>query len=177
MFGKMEMTAVAFMFGCFWQGLIWTYASWMPGEVLFLSFMSVLFFAIGFIYNCYIIVVNRCRVLIETCPPDKLIWHRYTKDGLYLPEWADKGAFGVTKSKMYNHNSIVINKGDFPVRTVNGNQGIIVYDHLATNVNLRRCVAWQKIFRKHKVRSGKEAYMKAEKDGQTYKDKKEATVG
>jgi hypothetical protein len=186
-FGILERCALLTLLGVFWfiiavsvtipmQAGEYVYFFHLPTELIFLMLMCFLFLYFPFIYLAYEVTSNKCLPNLNKNAPDETTWHRFTKDGLYLPQTVPKGPYGVTKGVMYGNKSDIINKGDFPVRAVNGNQGIIVFDMRATNCNLKHGAAWMKIFRLFKVRTGKDAYLRAEKEGKVLNKKTEKEV-
>ena len=173
--GELEKGALFLIMG-YMPVIILAVLLWIPLEILLMMFMSIIIMTFAYIYIGYQIVKNKCRPLIDKIDTDHIVWHRFTKDGVYMPQIVRKGPYGQTKGIMYGAKADIINKGDFPVKCVNGNQGIIVYDMRSTNVNLKHTVAWKKIFNREKVRSGKDAYLKAKREGQTMKKQEETLV-
>jgi hypothetical protein len=165
--GALESSSIIFILGFMVLIFYFMLECTILGMV-FITFACI-FFVFGFMFLGYMLTKNKCRPFLDKIESDEIIWHRYTRDGVYNPQIVPKGAYGITKGLMYRTKADIINKGDFPVRCVNGNQGIIVYDMRSTNVNLKHAAAWSKIFKKHKVRSGKEAYLKAVEDGKIIK--------
>lgn len=130
-------------------------------------FIIVGFFLIlmAFIWINGVISSNGLGVLINRINPDKHeVWVRISKSKHLSFQKVKKDVYGRTKGIMQNKKADVIDKGDFPIRLKNGNPAIIAYDLMSHNVNLNEAVAWKKIFKKYKLRSGKKAYQKAVED-------------
>jgi len=89
-----------------------------------------------------------------------VVWVRITKNKLLTFQLVKKGVYGQTKGIVHKHKSDVIDKGDFPISTINGNRALLVYDMSSQNINPEHVVAWKNIFKKYKVGNAKEAYFK-----------------
>jgi len=132
--------------------------------VKILLIASLIFSFFAFIWLNYLISYNRLGPLINRIRPDQgIIWVHITKDKLLTFKTAKKGVYGQTKGMMGTKKADVINKGDFPIRTISGSSGIITYEKMSHNVNLDHAVAWKRLFKKQKVSTGRDAYLKAEK--------------
>lgn len=135
--------------------------------------VSIIFSIFAICWINYLVSYNRLGPLINKIKPEsQIVWLRVTKDGLFVPQIAEKGPYGQTKSVCYGKKADVINKGDFPIRTLCGNNAIIVWDKISHNVNGEHAIAWKKIFKKYKVNDGKEAYAKAAKVNPTHEKAK-----
>jgi len=139
--------------------------SWgLPFTVNALIIMGMIMILFAAIWPNFLISYNKLQPLINRIPPTDVVWLRFTKDGMFIPQVAKKGAYGQTKGIIYKQKADVIDKGDFPVRCINGNPGILVYDMISHNINPKQAVAWKRLFKKYNVESGKEAYKKAKED-------------
>jgi len=135
-----------------------------PVIVMILIFAGIFFGAIAICWMPYIIAKNQLRSAIDRCKPDETTWLRITKDHIIVPQFVDKGPYGQTKGITYKEKADVIDDGSFPIRWLNGNPSILMYDMMNTNVDLNKSVA-RKIMRKeHGIRNGIEAYNKAKKE-------------
>uniref|UniRef100_A0A6M3M267 Uncharacterized protein n=1 Tax=viral metagenome TaxID=1070528 RepID=A0A6M3M267_9ZZZZ len=114
----------------------------------------------------YIIAKNQLRCAIDRCKPDETTWLRITKDHIIVPQFVDKGPYGQTKGVTYKQKADVIDDGSFPIRWLNGNPSILMYDLMNTNVDLKKSIARKKMKIRFGIRSGVEAYDKAKKEGQ-----------
>lgn len=173
-FGELEKTALIVIIADAVLGFI--IYLWMDMVLFLFLFISMVFYNMAFIYIGYVVVSSKCKPLIDKNTPEELTWHRFTKDGMYLPQTVKKSAYGTTKGVQYGKKAYIINKGDFPIRSANGNQGIIVFDMRCTNVNLKHVAAWQRLFKKFNVRSGKDAYKRCKAEGKTVVSAEKATA-
>lgn len=137
-----------------------------PPVVIVLTFAGIFFGIIAICWMPYIIAKNQLRCAIDRCKPDETTWLRITKDHIIVPQFVDKGPYGQTKGVTYKQKADVIDDGSFPIRWLNGNPGILMYDLMNTNVDLKKSIARKKMKIRFGIRSGVEAYDKAKKEGQ-----------
>ena len=162
MIGQQSITVAIYIIGLIPFLYIFTGPVHLIVRVMIIIGLVFTTFSIAWIN--YVISYNRLSPLINRISPEgQIVWLRITKDGLFVPQIAEKGPYGQTKGTTFKKKADVINKGDFPIRTLCGNNAIITWDKLSHNINPKEAVAWGKIFKKHKVDSGKDAYIKARK--------------
>jgi len=73
-----------------------------------------------------------------------------------------KGSENTRKFVKYKQNATIINNGDYPIRTINGNRGFIGHENYDNNVNLEEAEALDKtdgedikeIYAKRVIKSG-----------------------
>lgn len=124
---------------------------------IFISFLSI-------VTINYIISYNRLGPLINKINREnQLVWIRITKDKLLTFQVVKKGVYGQTKGIIHGKKADVINKGDFPIQLLNGNNAILVYDKMSHNANPDHAIAWKNLFKKNKVTTGRDAYYKSKK--------------
>jgi len=75
-----------------------------------------------------------------------------------MPQFAEKGPYGQTKGITFKEKADVIDDGNFGVRWLNGNPGIIMYDLMNTSADLNKSVARKKMKEEFGIRSGVEGY-------------------
>lgn len=131
---------------------------------MILVFASIFFGAIAICWMPFVIAKNQLRPAIDRCKPDETTWLRITKDHIIVPQFVNKGPYGQTKGITHKEKADVIDDGSFPVRWLNGNPGIVMYDLMNTNANLDKSVARKMMREKFGVRTGIEAYDKAKKE-------------
>ena len=131
-------------------------------KVMIVASIMITLLSIGWIL--YLISYNGLKPLINKINREnEIIWVRVTKDKLLTFQVLPKGVYGQTKGVMHRKKADVINKGDFPIQCINGNNAILVYDKLSSNINLEHAIAWKEIFKKEKVETGRDAYKKSKK--------------
>jgi hypothetical protein len=136
-----------------------------PPEIIIVCVIaSVVFGLIGACWMPYLITKNHLRPAIDKCGHNETTWLRITKDRIVLPQFADKGPYGQTKGVTFREKADVMDDGAFPIRWLNGNPGIIMYDMMNTNVDLNKSVARKLMKQEHGIRSGIEGYHKAKQD-------------
>jgi len=160
MIGHQEISAGIFIISLVPLAII---LGWpVPDIIKILIIASILFSFFAVLWPNYLISYNRLQPLINRIrPEEEVVWVRITKNRMLSFQVAKKGAYGQTKGIVHKHKADVVDKGDFPVRCINGNSAILVYDMMSHNVNAEHAVAWKKIFKKFKIRRGKDAYKKA----------------
>lgn len=141
-----------------------------PLSVIVLTLASIFFGLIGISWLPYIVAKNQLRPAIDRAKPDETTWLRVTKDRIIVPQFVDKGPYGQTKGITYKEKADVIDDGNFPVRWLNGNPGIIMYDLMNTNADLNKSVSRGLMKKLFGVRSGIEAYNKAKDEGEVLLD-------
>jgi len=128
------------------------------------AIISIIFTLFAIIWINYLISYNHLQPLINRINRENQeVWVRITKNKLLTFQVVKRGVYGQTKGIVHRMKSDVIDRGDFPIQTINGNNAIIVYDKMSHNINLDHAVGWKQLFKTHKVGSAKEAYTKAEK--------------
>lgn len=90
---------------------------------------------------------SRSYVMMDEANPEEVVVIRVTKDGIIIPLFAPKGTYGKAETLCYGENADFMDDGSFPLRTINGNPAIIVYDLLNNALDFRRSIA-----RKHMKR-------------------------
>jgi len=163
-FGNLETAVSIYMVGLIFFMIMILLI--MPLIYIVLMFMGIIFTLSGLLWICYLVARNKLRPLIDKCKPNETVWFRYTKDRLFIPQVVPKGPYGQTKGVINGVPADVVDDGDFPVRTLNGNPGIIVYDMMNTAVDLRKSVARKQMSKKYKIRNGIEGYQKAKESGE-----------
>lgn len=118
------------------------------------SFIS--FFAM--IWLPYQIRKNRLTPLMDDAFPDETVWLRFTKDRIFIPQFVKKGTFGVTNGLIYGEKADVLDEGDFPVKTLNGNPAVIIYDMVNTTIDLRKNISRKFMKKRYSIESGIEGY-------------------
>lgn len=153
---SMSIYVVGMMF------LIWVIMGPTEEIVKVLVFVGIVFTLMGIIWINYLVSANRLQPLINRIKPETHdVWVRFTKNNLLTFQVVKKGVYGQTKGIMQGKKADVVDRGDFPIRLINGNTGIIINDMMSHNVNLDHAVAWKKIYKNEKVSSSREAYEKA----------------
>ena len=160
--GHQSASVMIYLIGLFMFILVFAF----PVDVLVyvLVIAGIIFTFMSIVYINYLVSYNRLTPLINRINREnEIIWVRVTKDKLLTFQVAKKGVHGQTKGIMHGKKADVVDKGDFPIQCLNGNNAIIVYDRMSRNVNLDQAVAWKQLFKKHKVSTGKDAYIKSKK--------------
>lgn len=141
--------------------------------VKILLIASIIFSLFSVIWINYIISHNRLQPLINRIRPNEIVWLRFSKDGMFIPQLVKKGPYGQTKGVIYKQKCDVINKGDYNVKLISGNNAIVMNDMMSTNVNLDDAVVWQEISDKYNVDNVFDAYKKSKEiEKKNIKDKK-----
>ena len=162
MLGNQSVSVMMYMIGFIMIMIVFFLANNFLVQI-FLIF-GIIFTLFALIYVNYLISYNHLQVFINRIKPNEQVWLRFTSDGMFIPQLVKKGPYGQTKGVMYKQKADVIDKGDFPIRLINGNSGLIVYDRISHNINLKHASSWKKLFKKYKISSGMEAYKKAKSD-------------
>jgi len=124
-----------------------------------------MFTLMGICWINYYVSKNRLQPLINRINPETdEVWVRVTKNKLLTFQVVKKGVYGQTKGIMQGKKADVIDRGDYPIRLLNGNSAIFVSDIMSHNLNLDHAVAWKQLMKNNNVTTGKEAYEKAKKE-------------
>ena len=160
MIGQQSVSAIIYTLGLL--PLLIIFAGPAHIIVKLLIIVSLIFSFFAFIWVNYLISYNRLGPLINRIKPEEdVVWIRISKNKLLTFQVAKKGVYGQTKGMIHGQKADVIDKGDFPIRLINGNSAIVVYDLMSHNVNVEHAVAWKQLFKKQKVSTGRDAYLKA----------------
>jgi hypothetical protein len=111
------------------------------------------------------ILQYRLSPLLDEAKPHETVWLRFTKDHIFVPQFVPKGTLGNTKGLIYGEKADVLDDGDFPVKTLNGNSAIIQYDMINTAIDLRKSVGRRIMKKRFKIASGINGYNVAQRDG------------
>lgn len=155
-FGNQEISISIFIIGSAPMLLMILYHNDILVRIF--SFFSLFFMFMGIGWINYIISRNRLSPLINRASPDETVWLRFTKDRIFIPQFVRKGPYGQTKGVVFREKADVLDDGDFPVKTLNGNPGIIVYDMMNTSVDLKKSVVRKQMSDIFNIRSGREGY-------------------
>jgi hypothetical protein len=141
----------------------------MPDTYVVLAIFSIMMTGISTSWLPYLVSKYRLRPCIDRCKENETTWCRVTKDHILVPQFVDKGPYGQTKGVTFKEKADVVDDGSFPVKWLNGNPGIIMYDLINTSVDLNKSVARKKMTERFGIRSGIEGYKKAQEDGMVIK--------
>lgn len=133
-----------------------TFVSW------FISFSAVLWLP-------FQINKNRLNPLLDDAKPDETVWLRITKDQVFIPQFVKKSTLGLTKGLIYGEKADVLDDGDFPIKTLNGNPANIQYDIVNTTIDLKKSLARRVMMKRYNVKSGIDAYNIALREGKVMK--------
>ena len=125
---------------------------------------SIIFGIFAISWMPYLISKYQLRPDIDKCMRNETTWERITKDRIITRQFVDRGPYGQTKGITHNEKADVIDDGSFPLRRMNGNPAILMYDLMNTSVDLKASVARKKMKEEFDVRSGIEGYDKAKKE-------------
>lgn len=128
------------------------------GLTIFISFFAQM-------WPVYQIRKNRLTPLLDDAMPHETVWLRFTKDRIFVPQFVKKSAFGVTKGVIYGEKADVLDEGDFPIKTLNGNPAVITYDMINTTIDLKKSVARRFMKKRYKVENGIDGYNTARVGG------------
>ena len=142
----------------------------MPTVYAIFTIMAIIFTLFGAAWCPYLICRYNLRPAIDRCKPGETTWLRVTKDHIIAPQFVDKGSYGQTKGVTFKDKADVLDDGEFGIRWLNGNPGIIMYDLMNTNVDLNKSVARKKMKQEYGIRSGVEGYQQAKKQGERIYD-------
>lgn len=162
MLGNQSVSIMVYMIGLSMFLLVFFISTSFFIQILMI--FGIIFTLFALLWINYIISYNHLQVFINRIKPNQQVWLRFTSDGMFIPQLVKKGPYGQTKGVMYKQKADVIDKGDFPIRLINGNSGLIVYDRISHNINLKHAASWKKLFKEYEVSSGIDAYKKAKAD-------------
>lgn len=162
MIGVQSISMMIYVFGLL--PLMYVITGPIPDLPRVMIFVSIFMTMSSLIWINYLISYNRLQPLINRIRPEnEIVWVRITKDKLLTFHVAKKGVYGQTKGVMHRKKADVIDKGDYPISLINGNRAIFVSDRSSHNINVDNAVAWKQLFKKYKVKSGRDAYLKSER--------------
>jgi len=160
MIGNQELSIMLSVFGIFF--IMIAMLMGMPFMYAFILFIGMTLMMSATIWLCYIISYNKLQPLINRIKPEgETVWIRITKSGKLTFQVAKNGPYGQTKGIANHENADVIDKGDFPIRCINGNPAILMWDMTSSNINPKLVVGWKQMVKKFGIRSSREAYVKA----------------
>lgn len=128
---------------------------------------------IGFFAQLWVtskVLQNRLTPLLDEAKPHETVWLRFTRDRIFIPQFVPKSIFGNTNGVIYGEKADVLDEGEFPVKTLNGNPAIIQYDLANTAIDLRRTLARRFMRKRYKIDGGVEAYKTARHAGKVMLD-------
>lgn len=132
-----------------------------------LMVMSMFLTFMGLIWIILSINKNRLRGLMDEIKPEEVVLLRITQDGIFIPQVAPKGTFGTAKTVIYGEDADFFDTGEFPMKTLNGNRAMLVYDLMNVSINPKRSVA-RKVMKKY-VSDGRDGYKLAKKANKVIK--------
>jgi len=135
-----------------------------PILVTILIFFSIIIGIIAITWMPYYVSKYRLRAGLDKCKENETTWCRVTKDRIIIPQFVDKGAYGVTHGITNKEKADVVDDGSFPCKWLNGNPAIVMYDGINTSVDLLKSIARKKMMKIYGIRSGVEGYVKAKKE-------------
>jgi len=141
-----------------------------PWVIIFLVIMEIIIGFASISYMPHMVAKYQLRAAIDKCKEDETTWCRVTKDRILAPQFVDKGPYGLNKGITYGDKADIIDDGSFPVKWLNGNPCVIMYDLMNTNIDLNKSVARKEMAKKFGIKSGVEGYMKARKEGKVLFD-------
>jgi len=163
-FGNPELSVCMWFMSIVPLFLILNYYN-LPLMAIFFIIISIIISLFAICWLPYLISKYHLRPGIDRYLKDETTWLRITKDHIVRPQFTDKGPYGQTKGTTYGEKADVIDDGSFPIKWMNGNSGIIMYDMLNVNINLDKNVARKQMQKKFGIRSGVEGYRNARKAG------------
>ena len=101
---------------------------------------------------------NRLTPLLDEAYPDETVWLRFTKDKIFIPQFVRKSTFGVTKGLIYGEKADVLDDGDFPIKTLNGNPAVLQYDLINTTIDLKKSLARRFMKKRYNIENGVDGY-------------------
>ncbi len=135
----------------------------MAGLSLFILFFAQL-------WPVYHIRKNYLTPLLDDCYPDETVWLRFTRDKIFVPQFVKKSTFGATKGIVYGEKADVLDEGDFPVKTLNGNPAVIQFDMINTTIDLKQNLARRFMKKRYNIEGGVDAYNLAINEGKVMLD-------
>ena len=142
----------------------------MPWFYILFTVFSIVFTLVGAAWCPWLICKYKLRPAIDRCRPGETTWLRITKDHIIAPQFVDKSSYGNTKGVTFKDKADVLDDGEFVVRWLNGNYGLLMFDLMNTNVDLYKSVARKLMKEKYGIRSGIEGYQKAKQERQRVLD-------
>ena len=133
----------------------------MFGMPFFYELAAGLSVFISFFAQLWIIMhVHKYHLLplLDEAAPNETVWLRTTKDHIFVPQFVPKGTLGNTKGLIYGEKADVLDDGDFPIKTLNGNPAIIQYDLINTSIDLRKSLARRFMKKRYNITSGVDGY-------------------
>jgi hypothetical protein len=116
---------------------------------------------LGFFAQLWLILkVHQFRLtpLLDEAKPNETIWLRTTKDHVFIPQFVPKGTLGNTKGLIYGEKADVLDDGDFPIKTLNGNSAILMYDLINTSIDLKKSLSRRLMKKRFGIMSGVDGY-------------------
>jgi len=113
---------------------------------------------------------NRLTPLLDDAMPNETVWLRFTKDRIFIPQFVRKGIFGDTKGIIYGEKADQLDEGEFPIKTLNGNPAVLVYDMMNTTIDLRKSVSRRFMKKRYNIENGVEGYNIARRTGKVMMD-------
>jgi len=135
-----------------------------PFLVVFLVISNIIIGLVAICWMPLLVAKYRLRPAIDHCKPNETTWARVTKDRIIVPQFVSKGPYGQNKGVTYKEKADIIDDGSFPVKWLNGNPCVLMYDLINTSIDLNKSVARKLMKQEHGIRSGVEGYMKAKKE-------------
>lgn len=145
---------------------------WYSILIIFGAFITFM----GLLWIISKISVSRVSPMIDDANPEEITAIRVTKDGVIIPLFAPKGSFGKIEVLAYGEDADFMDEAEFPLRTINGNPAIIVYDMLNTALDFKRSVARK--YQKRHVENGVDGYKiwKRKKEDSGVNNAKKTTI-
>jgi len=151
--------------------IVFSDGSKMPFWYSLIMILGMFLMFMGQVWIIYIWRKNRLSAIADENEPGEITMFRVTRDGVGIPQRAKIGAFGTAETQIYGQDADFLIDNDFPMKCINGNSLILVYDMINVSVNPQRSVA-RKFMRKH-ASDGLDAYKLAKQEGKVAKDAKE----
>jgi len=130
----------------------------MPFWYKLLVFISLFISFFAMIWLPFQIRKNRLTPLLDEAYPDETVWLRFTKDKIFIPQFVRKSTFGVTKGLIYGEKADVLDDGDFPIKTLNGNPAVLQYDLINTTIDLKKSLARRFMKKRYNIENGVDGY-------------------
>jgi len=159
--GAPEISIMCWFVGMFL--MLMTIFMGMPWIYIMFIVCAIVFTLIGTCWTNWYVCKYKLRPAIDRCRPGETTWLRVTKDHIIAPQFVDKGSYGQTKGVTFKDKADVLDDGEFGIRWLNGNPGVIMYDLMNVNADLNKSVARKLMKQKFGIRSGIEGYNLAKK--------------
>ena len=127
-------------------------------------FISIIMGLFAILWMPTLISKYSLRPAIDKAKANETTWCRVTKDRILAPQFVDKGPYGQNKGVTYKAKADIIDDGSFPIKWLNGNPCVLMYDLLNVNINLEKSVARKLMQKTYGIRSGIDGYKKAKQD-------------